>query len=258
MADHDVKAAEAEFFDHSYATDSRRAVGRIYSIIGNRVESYEEIIRAGAGPQKRLLEYGCGTGGFSQRLAGSFGEVVGIDISDVGIRLAGEKAAEAGLDNAKYEVMDAENMTFPDDHFDLVVGEGILHHLELDKCYAEISRVLKPGGKAVFMEPLGHNPAIILFRRATPSMRTDDEHPLMKRDLDLARRYFDNVRVEYHHLTSFASLPFVRTPLFRPMVKFLDVVDRGLFKVIPPLGLLSWYAIMVMEMKSPAEPAGAN
>ena len=242
MADTANKAAEAAFFDKAYTEDSRAAVGRVYSIIGNRLLSYEHIIYENVA-DKRVLEYGCGTGSHSLEMARKGADVVGIDISEQGIRLATERAAEAGLPNAAYEVMDAEAMTFPDASFDLVIGEGILHHLDLRKCYAEISRVLKPGGKAVFMEPLGHNPAIVLFRRFTPSMRTDDEHPLMKRDLDFARRYFENVRYEYHHLTSFGALPFVRTPLFRPLVKFLDAVDRGLFKV-PGVGLLSWYAIM--------------
>jgi ubiquinone/menaquinone biosynthesis C-methylase UbiE len=236
------KAAEAAFFDKEYTEGSRKAVGKIYSIIRNRRLSYEATIYDDVAG-KRVLEYGCGTGSHSMEMARMGAEVVGIDISEQGIRVATERAAEANLPNATYEVMDAEEMTFPDCSFDLIIGEGILHHLDLEKCYAEISRVLKPGGKAVFMEPLGHNPAIVLFRRVTPSMRTEDEHPLMKRDLDLARKYFGRVRYEYHHLTSFASLPFVRTPLFHPLVNFFDKVDRGLFK-LPGVGLLSWYAIM--------------
>src|SRR3546814_1101008 len=78
--------------------------------------------------------------------------------------------------------MNAEAMTFPDDSFDLVFGSGIIHHLDIDRAFGEIARVLRPGGRAVFIEPLGLNPAIELYRRFTPSARTPDEHPLLRRD----------------------------------------------------------------------------
>lgn len=241
------RESEAQFFDHSYATDSRRAVGNVYSIVGNRCASYEQKIYENVAGTS-VLEYGCGPGSaFSLELARRGADVVGIDISSVGIEQARERAREAGITNARFEVMDAEEMTFADGTFDLVIGEGILHHLSLEKSYAEIARVLKPTGRAIFMEPLGHNPAIVLFRRMTPALRTADEHPLVKRDLDLAGRYFHNCHFEYHHLTSFGAIPFRKTPLFRPVIRALDGLDRAIFKTIPPAGLLAWYAIMVME-----------
>lgn len=241
------KATESSFFDHSYATDSRRSVGNVYSIVGNRCQSYERQIYEGVAG-KRVLEYGCGPGShFTLEMARRGAEIVGIDISQVGVEQARERARAAGLANASFEVMDAEEMTFADSSFDLVIGEGILHHLSLEKSYAEIARVLKPSGRAVFMEPLGHNPAIVVFRKFTPSLRTPDEHPLVKGDLALANRYFQSCRFEYHHLSSFAAIPFRKTPLFRPLIRALDGLDRVVFRAIPAAGLLAWYAIMVME-----------
>lgn len=241
------KSAEQDFFDKTYESGSRvKSVGQIYSITRQRVREYEELIYsrvAGA----RVLEYGCGTGSHSLEIARRGGEVVGIDISEVGIEMAREKAAAEGIKNAQYLTMDAENMTFPDASFDLVIGEGILHHLNLAKSYSEISRILRPGGQAIFMEPLGHNPAMVLFRNRTPHLRTADEHPLLKRDLDLAKRYFATTRFKYYHFTSFASLLLLRTSLFWPTVNFLDRVDNGLFRVCPPLGLLSWYTVMTLS-----------
>jgi SAM-dependent methyltransferase len=138
-------------------------------------------------------------------------------------------------------------MTFPADTFDMVIGEGILHHLDLEQSYTEISRVLKPGGLAVFMEPLGHNIAMRLFRYFTPKMRTDDEHPLLKRDLDLADRFFSQTRFDYYHLTSFGALLFLKTPWFYKFVGWGDRIDQRLFRAMPWLGLHSWYAIMVLQ-----------
>ncbi len=241
-----AKQTEAEFFDREYDESPRAAVGQVYSITRGRLEAYEDLIYDSLTGLK-VLEYGCGEGSHSLEMARRGAQVVGIDISPVGIRKAAERAAAAGVSGVEYVVMDAERMTFPDATFDLVIGEGILHHLDLDTAYREIARVLKPGGRAVFMEPLGHNPAMWLFRTLTPSLRTPDEHPLLRRDLRLARRYFGHTEFRYFHLVSFASLLFLKASFFHPVVRALDRVDRTLFKVLPPAGLLSWYSIMVLS-----------
>src|SRR3546814_11483257 len=79
----------------------------------------------------------------------------GIDISDVAIEKGRERARQKGFTNVRLEAMNAEAMTFPDDSFDLVFGSGIIHHLDIDRAFGEIARVLRPGGRAVFIEPLG-------------------------------------------------------------------------------------------------------
>jgi SAM-dependent methyltransferase len=241
----DNLGSEREFFDKEYEDGNRLKLGQIYSIIHCRNDRYHELIYKGIAG-KRVLEYGCGTGSHSMEIARRGGLVTGIDISEVGIAKATAAAREAGVTGADYLVMDAENMTFPDATFDLVIGEGILHHLDLDRSYSEISRVLRPDGLAVFMEPLGHNFAMRLFRHLTPSMRTEDEHPLLGRDLRAADKYFKRTNFEFFHLTSFGALAFLKTPWFFPIVRWADKVDRFLFRYIPASRLQSWYAIMLL------------
>ena len=249
---------EQEFFDETYASGIReQAVGQVYSITRERVRNYEDMIYTGVAGL-RVLEYGCGTGGHSLEIAQRGGLVTGIDISAVGIAMAAEKAKQLGLTNAEYRVMDAENLEFNDASFDIVIGEGILHHLRLERSYQEIARVLAPGGRAIFMEPLGHNPAINAFRSRTPQLRTADEHPLVKRDLRLARTYFHSCTFHYYHLFSFGALALLKTKLFWRAVAALDRVDRFAFKVVPPLGLLGWYAIMVLEQPRSVRSGAAN
>ena len=65
--------------------------------------------------------------------------------------------------------------------FDIVYGTGILHHLEINKCLNEIHRILKPDGNLLFVEPLGTNPLINLYRKFTPNSRSKDEHPFTKK-----------------------------------------------------------------------------
>ena len=49
--------------------------------------------------------------------------------------------------------MSVQEMPFASNSFDYVVDIGALHHLQLDLAGPEIARVLKPSGKAIFIEP---------------------------------------------------------------------------------------------------------
>ncbi len=88
--------------------------------------------------------------------------------------------------------MDAEQLTFPDQTFDLIVCNGVLHHLDLRYAYPELARVLKPGGRILCLEALGYNPAIQLYRKLTPHLRTawEAEHILTMRQVKEAGLFF--------------------------------------------------------------------
>jgi ubiquinone/menaquinone biosynthesis C-methylase UbiE len=79
-----------------------------------------------------------------------------INISARAIQQGKQKARGAGI-RPQFFLMDAHNLEFPDNSFDLVFGNAILHHLDLDQALDEIERVLRPAGKMVFCEPLGVN-----------------------------------------------------------------------------------------------------
>src|SRR5208283_2307916 len=172
---------EQEFHDQAFAQDVRRSIYKYYRVGKLARDCYlDEILNRCDG--KLALEYGCGSDGSdSFTLARRGARVIGVDISPVAISESQFLAKEKGLeDKVSFLVCDAEKLDFEDGHFDIVVGSGILHHLDLKKSLHEIWRVLRPGGKAVFIEPLAHNPVIRLYRLITPSLRTRDEHPLVR------------------------------------------------------------------------------
>jgi len=245
--DADRLADEAAFHDQAFGQQTRKSAWKFYDVASGAYARYGELLAGAAAPGSRALEYGCGPGSRAFTLARLGATVDGIDISPVAIELARETAvAEDVVQSTSFQVMDAEHLTFPDASFDLVCGTSIIHHLDVDRAYAEVARVLKPGGVAVFLEALGHNPAINAYRRATPALRTADEHPLHMQDIAAAREHFTSVRSEHFALLSLAAMAVRRSSVFPHASAVLQRVDRAMFRAVPPLRRWSWMAVITL------------
>jgi SAM-dependent methyltransferase len=236
---------EQEFHDKAFAEGTRRSAERFYAIDARSTAYYhDELLRNCEG--EKVLEYGCGPGSAAFFLAEHGASVTGIDISPVAIEKAADEAARRGVaENTDFKVMNAEALGFPDDSFGLVCGTGILHHLDLARSYAEIARVLRPDGRGVFVEPMGHNPAINLYRRRTPDLRTEDEHPLLMSDLEFASKYFGEVNPRFFHLNTLAAVPARNWKRFDTLVDALGRLDDAVFRAIPPLRRYAWLVALV-------------
>lgn len=127
---------------------------------------------------KRLLDLGCGAGENSVYFAKKGAECVATDYSPGMVEVALKLAEKNGVKITGYTA-NAIELDFPDQSFDIVYASNLLHHLPEPKlAILEMYRVLKPGGKACFWDPLKHNPVINVYRRIATKVRTEDETPL--------------------------------------------------------------------------------
>ncbi len=97
-------------------------------------------------PDARILDAGCGTGGFLRWAldAGSFERSAGVDVGSAAIELARERVPEGD-----FHVAPLRELPFADASFDLVVSNDVLQHIheeDVDASLAHLRRVLAPGG----------------------------------------------------------------------------------------------------------------
>jgi len=250
------EAREREFFDDLVAKGSARQ-----KLLGRFCEGFYE-----KGRQGRLwksfwettdlkgaivLDYGCGDGDFTRMLASRGARAYGIDISPNLIERAKASVPEGGLNGSSPQFMvgDAHRTPFDDNSFDYVVGNGALHHLDLDKAYAEIARVLRPGGKAVFQEPMYHHPLIWTLRRLTPKTHTADEQPLSLADINRARNWFRVCKHREHFLFAVFAAPahLLGKRFALSAIGGLDRFDELVMRALPGLRRFAWLTELEME-----------
>lgn len=205
---------------------------------------------------KKVLDCGCGNGFMSTVLAKRGAQVTAIDISEKSVELTRNRAIVNGVsDNLTTKVMDFEELEFEDESFDFVVGNFVLHHIEIDKTGPEIKKVLKPGGKAVFIETSGQNQILMMARNGltgkfgVPKYGTDDEAPLSLESTNLLNKMFDGkCRLYYPSFVFFRLLTgyfsFFAGPTMKRLVTRLDSATYNLF---PGLRRFTYYMVVELE-----------
>lgn len=224
----DRKASEQQFYDEAYLRDAAPALNGFYEL-SRGANDYRGRVLATA-PGKSVLEYGCGMGGCAFDLATRGVIATGIDISASAIERASEKAKGYPAGSLTFRKADAEALPFEDASFDVICGSGILHHLDIGRAVAEIRRVVKPGGRAIFYEPLAYNPPARLYRVLTPGSHTPDEHPLTTKDLALLRSDLGRVSFDFYDFFAVGAIPFLRLPGGERLLRLTERLDRVLFR----------------------------
>ena len=207
---------------------------------------------------KRVLDYGTGDGMSATVLARQGGDVFAFDIAFGNAVVSSRRARANGVGGGVHlQEMAGEALGYRDGSFDVIYGNAILHHVDLNLAGREMARVLRPDGIAVFSEPWGGNPVLEFIRKKIPYRgkdRTVDEEPIRHKDVDILRRYLPFVELRGYQLFSMIRRQFG----WPPLISFLGAIDRVLLRVFPGLQRYCRYAVIVLRKNAPPEEGRAD
>ncbi|MCK9250171.1 MAG: class I SAM-dependent methyltransferase [Solirubrobacteraceae bacterium] len=197
-----------------------QVLGKLEKLLGRPLPRFE-----------RSLEIGAGTGYITLHLlrAGIVADATATDISPGMVDALRGNAERLGL-TVDARVADAERLPFDDESFDLVCGHAVLHHIpDLDRAFAELHRVLRPGGVVLFAgEPSRNGDRIAVVPKRSATLLA----PVWRRAIGArpAERGHDDGGEENHELEHLVDVhAFVPDELRRPVeaAGFADVRVQG-------------------------------
>jgi len=212
---------------------------------------------------KHILDLGCGAGENSVYFAQQGAICTAADCSSGMINTAMTLAEKHNV-KIKGKIIDALNLDFPDNTFDIVYCSNLFHHVDFEPVLQEVHRILKSGGKLCFWDPLKHNPIINIYRKMAKEVRTDDEKPL---DINIVKtvgkifsdvsydtfwiatlwifiRFFLVERVDPNQERYWKKIIYEEERL-RDSYKRLERIDNAIKKMIPYLKRFAWNIAVV-------------
>jgi ubiquinone/menaquinone biosynthesis C-methylase UbiE len=196
---------------------------------------------------KLVLDLACGVGYSTQELAGRGARVFPLDLSSQGLRKTLQRLERARLGDKVAAVRSSvEQLPFADASIEAVFAQNFLMHVNPELVGREVWRVLKPGGRAIFVEPLAHHPLVKLYRTLFSSYKGIKPKWSSREDLQLLGQPFSYTKTSgFYLLTALASIGFIqkRPWLLKPVFTVLHGLDRLLLKLFPGLEKYTWVSV---------------
>jgi 2-polyprenyl-3-methyl-5-hydroxy-6-metoxy-1,4-benzoquinol methylase len=193
--------------------------------------------------RRRVLDVGCGDGLNTVMFARMGAQVTGIDISAGALDVARRRALASGV-SARVDLVcgPIEQADLPAGAFDVVWGDGILHHVldDLPLVLERLVRLARPGGLILFAEPINLSPALRRLRGLIPVQTdaTPGERPMVRSEIDLVRRHVPDLRVRHYGLLGrldrfiLVHHNYERSPAVRRAIaNAVDAVDWALLSL---------------------------
>lgn len=240
------------------ASDASRSEDRPYAVETELLLWWEDFYlpvfeyvlpKMGTLAGKKVLELGTGTGGTATLLAKQGASVFGIDLLPFRLAEAKERATRHNVAAAvHFSLMDATHLAFPDNTFDFVISKSVLVFTDHAQTAKECYRVLKPGGKAIFMENMRHHPMVWLYRKIFLKY-SRELHYFSLSGIEAIGEEFEEMEHCQFHLLSLGALFWKRgipiQPFYRWTLRVLKAIDSKLLRLFPALKRFCWIAAMI-------------
>lgn len=213
---------------------------------------------------RKVLDCGCGGGHTSVMLAKHGAEVTAVDLS-ADVLVKARRLAEVNGVEIDFRQSSLEELDLPEESFDVIFGSLILHHVDVNKAGAHFRRILKPGGKIVFVENSARSPFLMFARNhivgrfGVPKYGDDEEHPFRRSDIAALGASFKGVpKVHYPQLLLLRLIDiYVSHKRVAPITWLLKFADEtlGRFRWMRQYGYLQ---IVEVSAQEPAETTEQN
>ena len=144
-----------------YEEIDRRFLGASYFAEDAQKTPFGRFLKPELVAGKSVLEVGCGMGTHASLLIGAGARYTAVDLTERAVHATSRRLELYGL-NGTVIRSDAEELPFPDASFDFVWSWGVIHHSSsTERCLAEITRVLRPGGRLMLM--VYYRPSLVYY-----------------------------------------------------------------------------------------------
>jgi len=228
-----------EFYDQQWKSSGedmfslafREAIAKSYTFLGNL-------------QGKKILEVGCGSGEQASHLAAQGAIVTVIDISAESLKAAQDLAKQKKVELTAVK-MDAEQLEFPAESFDLIYINSTLMHVDQQKVLQECSRVLVKGGKLAVIEPLRYAPLVQIYRWFSSYKKMNPHYATLKM-FNQGKKYFSEHTHQEFYLLSSALLPVfsLKNRWLHRGYDAVSTVDNFLLKIFPFLRHGCWVSVV--------------
>ena len=235
-----------EYFDLLLDDFKKKILGRAHGNYTKHYESFKRIENTEVFFRKEIsgrnkanvLDIGCGDGYHicvfnTNKDVQEKAYFIGIDISPTKIHIASHLAKALSFENVSFRIGSAEALEFSDDSTDIVLCSDVVEHLSYpEKCFADIFRILKPGGVAIITTPNASYPLLKLkeYIRGKNTILADEEHISLKglkEWIRISRNSGFTVSDVRRGALIFGGYPYNRHPVLFSFIILIDqILDR--------------------------------
>ncbi len=170
-----MSGTQQSFVAGHYASRAQDYVESTDHSTGDDLDQIEAEVKGCA--HARVLDLGCGGGHVSYRAAAHVAEVVACDITESMLAAVAAQAALRGFHNIRVQQAPAERLPFVDAGFDIVLCRFTAHHWQnLEAGLREARRVLKPAGRAIFIDATAPGSRVLDTHLQTLELLRDASH----------------------------------------------------------------------------------